>query len=257
MIAAAADQAPTLVTKLKSSGVTSVVLFTNNALMAPLTKAATAQEYSPEWVFTGYSYQDFDAFARTYDQEQMKHAFGLSVLFPSISDLPDYLDVFNWYWGKTQGNNWGIASGLFNSAYTAIQYAGPTLTAREREEGFLLGARPRAAPPPGRWRSSPGTGRPWACRTTSTPCSVPTARFAYWNGDVTGPSQAVNIVGKGVFMYMDEGKRYNYKGFPKAEPKFFDPKGAVSEVSADAQFTGGVAPAASPCTGCPSNGGTG
>ena len=81
--------------------------------------------------------------------------------------------------------------------------------------------------------------------------------FAYWNGDVSGPSQAVNIPGKGVFMYMDDGKRYNYKGFPKAEPKFFDPKGAVSEVSADAQFTGGSARRGSAVHGCPSNGGTG
>ena len=81
--------------------------------------------------------------------------------------------------------------------------------------------------------------------------------FAYWDADTTGPSQAVNIVGKGVMIYMDGGKRYNYKGFPKAEPKYFDPKGAVAAVPVDAQFTGGVAPEASPCTNCPSNGGTG
>ena len=128
---------PTLITKLKAAGVTSVVPFVNNTLMGPLLKAATAQEFSPEWVFTGYSYQDFDAFARGYDQEQMKHAFGLSVLFPSISGLPDYLDVYNWYWGKNQGNFWGIASGLFNSTYTAIQYAGPTLTAENVKKGFF------------------------------------------------------------------------------------------------------------------------
>ena len=74
---------------------------------------------------------------------------------------------------------------------------------------------------------------------------------------MSGPSQAVNIPGKGVFMYMDGGKRYNYKGFPKAEPKFFDSKGAVSEVPADAQFTGGSPPEEVPCTGCPSSGSTG
>ena len=138
--ASAADQMPTLVTKLKSSGVTSVVLFANNALTAPLLKAATAQEFSPEWVFTGYSYQDFDVFARAYDQEQMKHAFGLSVLFPSISNLPDYLDVYNWYWGKTQGQLLGHRVGPVQLHVHGDPVRRTDAHRREREEGLLLGA---------------------------------------------------------------------------------------------------------------------
>ena len=129
-VAQVGDQAPTLITKLKSSGVTSVVLFADNALVTPLTKAATDQEYSPEWIFTGYGYQDFDGFARTFDQDQMRHAFGLSVLSPYVASTPPYLDLFTWYWGETQGNTWSITNGLFNAVYTYIQYAGPTLTAQ-------------------------------------------------------------------------------------------------------------------------------
>ena len=183
--AGAADQMPTLVTKLKSSGVTSVVIFTNSALTAPLLKAATAQEFSPEWILTGFSYQDFDVFARSYDQEQMKHAFGLSVLFPSISGLPDYLDVWNWYWGKTQGNFWGIASGLFNSTYTAIQYAGPTLTAENVKKGyFSVPATGGAATGTVAFQSGYG-------KTVGMPYDeyslLGTDRaFAYWNGDRAG-----------------------------------------------------------------------
>ena len=81
--------------------------------------------------------------------------------------------------------------------------------------------------------------------------------FAYWNSDITVPTQLINIPGKGAFMYMDGAKRYNYKGFPKTEPKFFDSKGAVTQLTAESQFPGGVLAPASPCTDCPSSGGTG
>ena len=252
-----ADQAPTFVNKLKASGVTSVVVFVNNALMAPLTKAATAQQYSPEWVFTGYAYQDLDFFARNYDQDQMRHAFGLSVLFPSFgNNIPDYLDVFKWYWGKTQGNNWGISSGLLQFAYQALQYSGPTLTAQNVKKGlFSVPAQGGAAQGTVVFQSGYG-------KTVGLPYDeyslLGTDRaLAYWNSDITAPAQAINLPGKGTFMYMDSGKRFNYKGFTKAEPKFFDPKGATAALDVASQFPGGVLVAASPCTQCPSNGGTG
>ena len=67
----------------------------------------------------------------------MQHAFGLSVLSPYIADAPAYLDLFTWYWGKTQGNTWSITNGLFNAVYTYIQYAGPTLTAQNVKKGLF------------------------------------------------------------------------------------------------------------------------
>ena len=251
-----ADQAPTFMSKLKAAGVTSVITFADNSLMAPITKAATAQQYSPEWVFTGYAYQDLDLFARNYDQDQMKHAFGLSVLFPSFNTIPDYLDVFKWYWGKTQGNNWGISSGLLQFAYQALQYAGPTLTADNVKKGlFSVPATGGAATGTVVFQSGYGNtvGMPYPEYSL-----LGTDRaLAFWNGEITVPTQAINIPGKGGFVYMNGSKRYNYKGFSKAEPKFFDDKGAVTQLTAESQFPGGVLAPASPCTDCPSNGGTG
>ncbi len=251
-----ADQAPTFINKLKASGVTSVVVFVDNSLLIPLTKAATAQQYSPEWVFTGYGYQDLDFFARNYDQDQMKHAFGLSVLFPSFASVPDYLDPFKWYWGKTQGNLWGVASGLLSFTYQAIQYAGPTLTVDNVKKGlFSVPATGGAAT--GTVVFQTGYGKtPGVPYDEYSPYGTDRA-FVYWNSDITAPSQAINLPGKGAFMYMDGAKRYNYKGFPKTEPKFFDSKGAVTQLSAESQFPGGVLAPASPCTDCPSAGATG
>ena len=83
--ARSAEQAATFVTKLKSKGVTTVVLFATSTMVGPLMKAATDQEYKPEWILTGSGYHDYPLFPRTWDQEQAAHAFGTGVLSPNFS----------------------------------------------------------------------------------------------------------------------------------------------------------------------------
>ena len=70
--------------------------------------------------------------------------------------------------------------------------------------------------------------------------------LVWWNGDITASTQAVNIVGKGAFMYMDGGKRLGYADFSKSEPKFFAPAGAVAEAAIAAEFPDGVIPPVPP-----------
>jgi hypothetical protein len=45
-----------------------------------LTKAATDQNYFPEWIITGTVLTDTTVFGRLYDQKQWAHAFGISSL---------------------------------------------------------------------------------------------------------------------------------------------------------------------------------
>ena len=60
----ALEQVPTIISRLKSEGVTTVVNFASGLGMSPaLTKAATDQDYFPEWVVTGNGYQDIDIVA--------------------------------------------------------------------------------------------------------------------------------------------------------------------------------------------------
>ena len=69
------DQAVgTFINRLKAAGITSVVLFTDPGMMSLVMRAATTQDYFPEWVITGWGYTDWDGFGRSGDAEQMKHA---------------------------------------------------------------------------------------------------------------------------------------------------------------------------------------
>ena len=78
-----------------------------------------------------------------------------------------------------------------------------------------------------------------------------------WDTETTGPSNGLGTVAKGVGWYVDGGKRYGYKDFPKAEPKFFSDAGAVSEAPIGLLFPTGEVSPGSPCEQCPSSGGTG
>ena len=46
------------------------------------TNAATDQEYFPEWFLSASTLSDISAFARTYNQDQWQHAFGISPVVP-------------------------------------------------------------------------------------------------------------------------------------------------------------------------------
>ena len=133
------EQMPTFASKLKQAGVTSVILFGSNQVITPLMAAATAQDYHPEWIFTGTNYHDFDLFARAYDPDQMRQAFGISTIYPGNqpdgSKPPSYLAPFSWYWGTTQGAPGPNTDALWAWTYSSIQYAGPNLTAENLKKG--------------------------------------------------------------------------------------------------------------------------
>ena len=63
-----------LVAKLKQAGVTTVMFLGDPIMPIYLTKAATAQNYFPEWIVTGTVLTDTTAIARLYDQKQWAHA---------------------------------------------------------------------------------------------------------------------------------------------------------------------------------------
>ena len=95
-----------MISKLKAAGVSSVVLFTDIAMTGAMTKIATQQQYSPEWLITGYQYQDISLLARTsYDQDQWAHAFGISTLFPYVNGANTNQTLAAWYWGPNRGDD--------------------------------------------------------------------------------------------------------------------------------------------------------
>ena len=251
------ELAPPYVTKLKTSGVTTVVLLAEPNMVGALMAAATSQEYSPEWIITGYAFHDFDGFPRGWDEEQMKHAFGTGALPPVYEGTTSTTGLFDWYWGKEQGNNSQALQSVVGFIYAAIQNAGPKLTAKNVEKGFF------AVPAAGGAADGTTNFQSGYGRTVRLPYdeygSPGTDRnLAWWNPDITGGANAVaSIVGKGKFVYLDDAKRYAFGEFPDKQPKFFDESVSVAEVPRSSAYANGVLPEPNLCTGCPVNGGSG
>jgi hypothetical protein len=243
------EQLATSVVKFKQAGVTSVILFAPGPMVGALMTKASEQDYHPEWLFTGYQYQDYDGFARTYPADQMRQGFGLSILWPYADPQGLVTDGFRWYWGRTQGVYSTTVPAVIGFIYGSVQYAGPTLTAENVRKGWF------SVPPTRSLYGQSGYGHTTDMPYPEYAASGTDRALAFWDGETTGPSQPGQPSGKGVFQYMDGGKRYTFANMPKTEPKFFDMKGAVIQVPFSANYPDGVVPTAVPCNGCPSSGG--
>ena len=202
------EQAPTMINRLKASGVTSVVLFADNSVLTPLLAAATAQDYHPEWIFTGFAFQDFDGFARGTTRTRYVTRFGISGLFPYVEtgDEYAYFTPFNWYWGGKAGNNWSISGGIADFVYRGMHYAGPTLNAENFKAGLF------SAPATGGAATGTVVYQTGYGNTPGMPYEEyaqlgTDVALAWRNADLEGPSQVVGIPGLGKFVYLNEGKR--------------------------------------------------
>ena len=213
-----------LVAKLKDAGVTSVVLLVSTPIVAAMTKAATANEYSPEWLLTGWAYQDLSLFAAQYDQDQWAHAFGMSWFSPYTTGNAGAAtgqNVFDWYWGTNKGTTY---SGAFPPVYflnQGIMLAGPKLTPTSFRDGQF---------------SLPGRGGAFDDQVTTLGNKVGDVGLGYPEYSLLGPKDFAlvwydpkaeglgNILGNkqtGNYWYLDGGKRYTLETWPKGEPKFF------------------------------------
>ena len=244
----AAAQVSTQVSHLKAAGVTSVILFATPTVVTTIMAAATDQQYSPEWIFTGTGYQEYDGFARANDQQQMAHAFGVGALGPATTGAPTGLGIFPWYWGTSQGNTTATASGLFSFLYNAMHYAGPTLTAKNVQLGLF------AAPATDAGGAVFGYGKTVGLPYDEYSLFGASAYLLWYDATTTGPAQATLGVAKGLFQYADKGASVLYSGLTKTAPKYFDASDSIYQRTAAELYPNGVAPVALPCTGCPSSG---
>jgi hypothetical protein len=252
------EEAPTLVTKLKDEGVTTVMLFTSFGMNQQLLRAAEQLDYHPEWLFTGMGAQDIEITARILNgiaPEQMKHVFGLGNLPLYVEGIDDPQRVwFNWYWGGNQGVYAAGTVGTLNLLNGGVQLAGPKLTPETFQRGmFSIPLRGGAAS--NQVQSfmngyGPTPGLPY---DVYSQVGLDYA-IMWWNPTEEGKGKIVFDDGVGKFMYIDGAKRYaaGVKGaeWKKGEPKLFDASNSIS------QFDG--LPESDqvpdyPCTGCPSS----
>ena len=73
------ESARTIITKFKNAGVTTLIYTGDPLSPATITKEATAQGYSPEWILGPNVLADTAIFGRTFDQQQWKNAIGVSL----------------------------------------------------------------------------------------------------------------------------------------------------------------------------------
>jgi hypothetical protein len=255
-ISAAADEtAPTLVAKLKDSGVTTVlVLPADYQMTSALTKAATKNEYFPEWISMGVGNTDIGALARTFDQEQWKHAFGVGGIYMPVQGLtagPSDL-AFQWYWGPSAGVYSQAVVTDLELLYAGIHMAGPKLTPQTYRDGMF------SRPPVGGQAEGQvtSTGRFYG-KAAKLPYNEyltgGDVALVWWDTETIGPSVAVNLPDSaGVWQYMNGGKRY-IRGQIPSKVTFFDKSNSINVVT--------TVPAADkqpdyPCDGCPSSGAT-
>jgi hypothetical protein len=213
-----------VITKLKAAGVTTVILSGDPVAPRDFTKEATAQEYFPEWIIPASTLTDTTAFARTYDTEQWRHAFGVSSLnarqTPSTSG---YYALYEWFNGVEPPAKDTIGVIVPNLAlfFAVLQGTGPELTAQTWRDALFNGVpTPRAIGAPslsygdkGIWQGEDYFG-------------IDDATLIWWDPAATGPDE-IRKDGTGMYQYVDGGKRYLLGEFG-TDDKAFDPNGAVA-----------------------------
>ncbi len=251
------EQAPTAITKLKDSGVTTVILLADSAMITALLKQATAQDYHPEWIIASYNYSDLSFFSHGYDQDQWSHAFGISNLPPIASSLTSstgasVIDPVQWYWGAGKGTTSATIFTGLNWVMSGIMYAGPKLTPQTFKQGLFAVPGAGGAPSNDVYSVQHGYGKT---------AGLPYDEYLRGNQDFTlvwydpvTPAPALGTLpgGPGTNWYLDGAKRYYAGHYPTKPLKFFDTKTAIHEFA-----TQPPAPVPVPCDGCPSETGEG
>lgn len=222
-IARAQEQSRTMTAKLKAKEITTIIWYADPITLTFMSQEATRQNYRPEWLITGVGLTDTSFFARLFDTTQWAHAYGLG-WSPARApqEIGDAYRLHVWHHGRPpQSSIYGLPyAGLF-FVYTGLHGAGPVLNPTTYRDGMF------------RYPRSGGG---------ITTLSISWGRHGLWpyddyaaNEDVVEIWWDANAVGKdeqgadgrGLYRYVDAGKRYVSGQFPSEESRAFDPAGTV------------------------------
>jgi hypothetical protein len=218
--------AASVIAKLKDEGVTTVLFSGDPVAPRELTREATAQDYFPEWVITPSSVLvDTNVFARTYDQEQWSHAFGVSTgAAKTDPSTQGSAFLYQWYFGEEPPADDTVAllSAQLNTFYNVVQGVGPNLTRQGfRDTIFAAAPTPSAVTQPslswgdkGIWPDTDWLG-------------IDDTTLIWWNPDAQGPDERGDVAA-GMYEFVDGGARYLPDDWPEGDPGLFDEAGAVT-----------------------------
>ncbi|MCH2443416.1 MAG: hypothetical protein MK191_06755, partial [Acidimicrobiales bacterium] len=222
------ESAANTIAKMKAAGVTSVIF--NGDAVAPreFTREATAQGFYPEWILTGSVLVDTNVFARTYDQEQWAHAFGVSNGAARTSRESGGSNfVYEWWNGEPPAANdtIGVMDPFPATFYSFLAAAGPDLTVENFARAML------AAEPTARAITQPslswGTEGRWPEDMEPDHFGVDDITEVWWNPSQVGRDE-LDREGPGMYMFVDGGVRYLWGEQPDTDPKVFTMDGAIA-----------------------------
>ena len=223
----ASELATNAVTRMKTSGVTTVLVQADPILLPAFTAEATKQGWFPEWVLGGAPFVDTTTFARTFDARQWEHAFGISYFPPQVAkDVNPPVSLYRWYFGEDPPVEGTIPLLLLYPQvalfFTGLEYAGPELTVDSFHDGlFLSPPTPRATTQPsvsyGDWR--------W---TEPDYAAIDDMVELWWDADARGPDEA-GEEGSGMYRYVEGARRFLADEWTD-QLKVFDREGSVTVI---------------------------
>ena len=213
-----------IISKLKASGVTTIIFSGDPVAPGDFTREATAQEYFPEWFIAASALVDTTAFARTYDQEQWQHAFGVSQLSArTLPEVSGYYSLYQWFSGEEAPANdsIGVIVPPLALLHSQLQATGPNLTPETLRDTIFQVETQQAISQPyltwgdhGFWPDTDWNG-------------IDDATLVWWDPTATGQDE-IRKDGTGMWQYVDGGKRYLPGEWPEEPLALFDPEGAVA-----------------------------
>lgn len=218
-------QASQVIAKMKAAGVTSIIFSGDPVAPRDFTKEATAQEYFPEWIIAASTLVDVTAFARTYDQQQWAHAFGVTQLATrgNPTTTGAYAN-YEWFTGSAPpaDDSIGVIAPNPSLFFAIAQGVGPNLTAANfRDALFAFEGTRKAISQP---YLSYGDKGYWG--GVADYQGVDDATVFWWDATATGPDE-IRKDGVGMYQYVNGGARYLPGEWP-TEDQLFDPEGAVA-----------------------------
>ena len=214
-----AEDAASAISRLKEAGVTTVMFSGDPFMPIHLTRAATAQEYYPEWLMTGLTYVDVRGFARQYDQAQWRNAFGLSMLLPPLD--PDYVqrsgNLISWHLGEELSSYPGIYD--WGRLFQGIHLAGPVLTPEAFRDGLFSFDRVHSH------QTEFGVSFGEELWPLPDYTAADDVTEIWWDPDAVDPTETSEVLG--MYRYTDAARRFGPGEIDQIEGTLFDPEGTI------------------------------
>lgn len=235
------ERANTIVARMKAAGVSTIIFLGDPIMPIHLTRAASEQDYHPEWIVTGTALTDTTILGRMYDQDQWAHAFGISPLAARVArEQGDAWRLHEWYYGEQPEapNTHALIYAPLQLLFLGIHMAGPDL----RPESFARGL--FAYPESGGGITTPhvsfgdhgyftlDSGEGGECTGVEPrPDYLATDDVTeiWWDPEAVGPDEQGNV-GEGMWRFANGGRRYLPGEMPSEDLDAFVVEGSITMV---------------------------